>query len=115
MPLVVDALALNEDAAAFLAQSIRGQGILVGPNGESYPIAVVATREEDALVTDMGWLSDGSVAEEPMPDVELDYEVPVIAGPVAGAVASRGLSLERLESERVAEETAGAPVLVGGR
>lgn len=115
LPLVVDALALNEDAAAFLAQSIRGQGILVGPHGESYPIAVVATREEDALVTDMGWLSDGSVADEPMPEVELDYEVPVVAGPAAGAVASRGLSLERLESERVAEEMPVGPVPVGGR
>ena len=111
LPMVVEALALNAESAAFLAGSIRGQGVLVGPQGDSYPIQIVATNEENALVTDMGWLKDGS-AEEPLPEVNLDdLIIPPSSGDSedegpAKRSRSRGLSIDRLVSERFADDDA---------
>ena len=92
LPALVEALGLNNDCASFLSGTLRGQGILVSEWG-NFPIEVVSTPEERALINDDSWRQDGAVLEiedgiddpealasslrsrvhrERMPDVELE-------------------------------------------
>jgi hypothetical protein len=66
LPLVADALGLNEDMREFLESSLRGQGLLVDERGGAYPIQVVATPQESELIENRDWLNDGNVPIEEM-------------------------------------------------
>ena len=59
LPMVVDALALSDSNGAFLAGALRGQGILVGEQGNTFPVEIVSTLEERQLVLDQSWRRHG--------------------------------------------------------
>ena len=64
LPQVVEALGLSEDVGNFLAGALRGQGVLVSETGTCFPIEIVATNEEKALVMDDSWRQDGDQTQE---------------------------------------------------
>ena len=74
LPQVVDALGLNDDVSQFLAGALRGQGILVGEQGNFFPIEIVSTELERELVTDDSWRQDGNELPEMLEEEELPPE-----------------------------------------
>ena len=64
LPLVVSALGLTDDAAAFLASSLRGQGLLVGERGDCYPLDILSTEEERSVLLDRSWVQLGDLNED---------------------------------------------------
>ena len=58
LPLVGNALQLNEDAMMFLKGCVTGQGLLITDQGK-FPVDVVATSEEKELLLDDSWRTDG--------------------------------------------------------
>ena len=71
LPQVVKALGLNSDVAEFLMGSLRGQGVLIGEHGDCYPLEIVSTPEEQEILLDRSWLTDGSAAAEEVPGQDL--------------------------------------------
>ncbi len=64
LPQVVEALGLNQDAAAFLSGAMRGQGLLIGETGNVFPVEIVSTAKERELVLDDAWRQDGELSQE---------------------------------------------------
>ena len=62
LPLVGNALALSDDVIATLNAASRGQGVLVGERGDTYPIEIISTQEERDLLLDRNWLTDGEAS-----------------------------------------------------
>ena len=56
---VADALQLQPWVVDYLRRCGRGQGVLVGAAGDTYPFVVVATDEERDLVEDESWREHG--------------------------------------------------------
>ena len=94
LPQVVDALGLSQDEGAFLAGSLRGQGLLINESGTSFPMDIVSTALERDLVEDQSWRQDGLLL--PTPEVELAQD--------ARHLGDAGLLLERLQRERESDE-----------
>ena len=71
LPLVANALQLNEDCTMFLKGCVTGQGLLVTDEGR-FPVQVVSTSEEKDLLLDDSWRRDGEGqdAEEEMREME---------------------------------------------
>lgn len=97
LPQVVEALGLNPDEGSFLAGCLRGQGLLIDETGSSYPLDIISTPEEAALVTDDSWRQDGSNLL--LPEALLERQ--------PAELADAELLLERLRRERESDE---APV-----
>ena len=57
--MVADALQLQPWVVDYLRRCGRGQGVLVGAAGDTYPFVVVATDEERDLVEDESWREHG--------------------------------------------------------
>ena len=98
LPQVVEALGLDDETGAYLAGSLRGQGILIGENGSPYPIEIVSTVLERELVTDDSWRQDGEVIHED--------DIAALAGGSGGAVdlaesLLSGVAKARAEDEAV--------------
>ena len=91
--LVAGALGLSEDATGFLAGCMRGQGLLVGPYGDCYPIDIVSTAEERDVVLDRLWMQQG----EEKPEIEEDYDIEEDDEELGDRLVSM------LEAERVAD------------
>ena len=102
--LVVDALGLNGDMADFLEKSLRGQGLLVGEQGDCYPVGIFATPEESELIESRDWLRDGEDGGlmDLEPSAGLASEVPSADEVADGAMAARISRL--LAAERAADE-----------
>ena len=66
--LVAEALGLSEDVEQFLGGVLRGQGVLVGERGDVYPVEIVSTDLERAMVVDDSWRQDG---DAPMDEVDI--------------------------------------------
>ena len=94
LPQVIDALGLSEDEGAFLAGSLRGQGLLISETGTTFPMDIVSTALERELVEDQAWRQDGLLL--PTPEGELV--------PDASHLGDAGLLLERLQRERESDE-----------
>ena len=94
LPDVVSALGLNSDEGDFLAGCLRGQGLLVNESGSSFPVEIVSTGLEAALVTDDAWRQDGQ--NLPVPEADL------LPPPVELADPER--LLERLQRDRELDE-----------
>ena len=58
LPLVAQALQLNEDCARYLKSVARGQGLLITDDG-NFPMEIVSTPEERLLINDEAWRQDG--------------------------------------------------------
>ena len=86
LPQVVEALGLDDDVGAFLAGSLRGQGVLIGETGSVYPIEITSTVEERDLVLDDSWRQDGMNPE--------DEEVVEVMDSFEGGGAETGILLE---------------------
>ena len=94
LPQVVEALGLNADEGDFLAGCLRGQGLLINDLGSSFPVDIVSTGPEAALVTDDAWRQDGM--NLPAPEADLRREPVELADP--------DLLYERLQRDREADE-----------
>ena len=94
LPQVVEALGLNADEGDFLAGCLRGQGLLINDLGSSFPVDIVSTGPEAALVTDDAWRQDG--LNLPTPEADLRREPVELADP--------DLLYERLQRDREADE-----------
>ena len=94
LPQVVEALGLNADEGDFLAGCLRGQGLLINDLGSSFPVDIVSTGPEAALVTDDAWRQDGMN----LPPLEADLR----REPVE--LADPDLLYERLQRDREADE-----------
>ena len=62
LPLVAQALQLNEDCERYLKSVSRGQGLLITDDG-NFPMEIVSTPEERLLINDEAWRQDGEGAD----------------------------------------------------
>ena len=95
LQLVADALHLQPWVVDYLRRCGRGQGVLVGNTGDSYPFLVVATDRERDLLEDRSWLRDG---ENLLPDELASGNF----GDVSGSVLLRNDLPEGLMGDLVA-------------
>ena len=58
LPLVCQALQLNDDCERYLKGVGRGQGLLITDDG-NFPMEIVSTPEERLLINDEAWRQDG--------------------------------------------------------
>ena len=58
LPLVAEALQLNEDCLRYLKSVSRGQGLLMTDDG-NFPMEIVSTPEERLLINDEAWRQSG--------------------------------------------------------
>ena len=74
---VVEALGLSDDVSQFLAGALRGQGVLVGEQGNFFPIEIVSTQLERELVLDDSWRLDGETppVEAVLEEGEMEMEM----------------------------------------
>ena len=90
----MSALGINVGTqGAFLAGCLRGQGLLIDELGSSFPLDIVSTVEERALVSDESWRQDGMALDVPEPEIEL-----------APSEIDAELLYERLQRERESDE-----------
>lgn len=71
LPLVGHALQLNDDAMMFLKACVTGQGLLVTDYGK-FPVEVVSTPEEQALLLDDSWRRDGEGYDQEQEMLEME-------------------------------------------
>ena len=103
LPLVYEALGLSGSAARFLAGSQRGEGLLVGSQGDTYPIEIVSTPEERTLVLDRSWIHHGETG----PDGADSLSIPDFMAEAAAA------ETQELEPDAAAETQELEPDAVG--
>ena len=70
LPQVARALQLNEDCAMYLKGCVTGQGLLVTDQGK-FPVEVVSTPMEHALLTDESWRQDGEGYDSELEQAEM--------------------------------------------
>lgn len=88
--LVADALQLQPWVVDYLRRCGRGQGVLVGSRGDTYPFVVVATDRERDLLEDQSWRQHGERAlpDELVQNAERDMRSSVL---LQGGVSERTL------------------------